>query len=262
MVLVNTKTLGAILFTIIAVLVACHAVVMTCYWETFCMGSRDAIRDFGYLFDLSREKNIPTWFSTSQLTAVGLLLVLIALIARRQGAPWGGWAALGGIFGYMSLDETAELHGFWGNLVDGTELMGDAHAGFAWVIPGAVIVAVVVLFFWRWVWALPARTRNMFILAGIVFVTGGLGFEMLGSLLADETFFNPSYLAASTAEEALEMAGVAIMLIGVIDHAQGVATAADAAFNGSVGAAEAWAADDHTQAMVGPEGLEPPTKAL
>jgi hypothetical protein len=42
-------------------------------------------------------------------------------------------------------------------------------------------------------------------------------------------------------------------LIGVIDHAQGVATAADAAFNGSVGAAEAWAADDHTQAMVGPE---------
>jgi hypothetical protein len=254
MMLVNTKTLGAILFVVIAVLVACHTIVMTCYWDSFCMGSRGAILDFGYLFDLSKGKNVPTWFSTTLLTAVGLLLAMIALMARRQAAASGAWAALSAMFVGLSLAETAELYWFWDNLMSGPALIGAADAAVAGIILGTVTAALVVLAFWRWIWTLPAPTRVMFILAGVVYVTGGLGFAFLGIVLADETFFNPAYLVVSTMEEALEMAAVTIMLIGVVDHAQGMNSVSDGS--------EPWYADNHAQAMVGPEGLEPPTKAL
>jgi hypothetical protein len=105
-----------VLFTAIAVLVACHAIVMTCYWETFCMGSRGAILDFGYLFDLSKEKNVPTWFSTSLLTAVGLLLVLVALIARRRAprlGPGPVWARCSVICRWMKRPNCTGSGAIW-----------------------------------------------------------------------------------------------------------------------------------------------------
>jgi hypothetical protein len=87
-------------------------------------------------------------------------------------------------------------------------------------LPGAVVVAAVGLVALRWALSLPEQTRNAFIIAGIVYVAGGLGFELIGSQVADETFLNPAYLLASGLEETLEMCGVVIMLVGVVMHLQ------------------------------------------
>src|SRR3970040_3063736 len=59
---------------------------------------------------LSYEGNLPTWYASSLLLACAILLGLIArdLPARAPGRLH--WWALAILFGYLSLDENAELH--------------------------------------------------------------------------------------------------------------------------------------------------------
>jgi len=44
---------------------------------------------------------------------------------------------------------------------------------------------VIGLAYLKFVWALPKRTRLHFIMAGVIFLTGALGVEMLGAREAD-----------------------------------------------------------------------------
>jgi hypothetical protein len=220
MMLIQPSRIAGLMLCAVAVLVVMHGIVIACYLQIACVASQALINDFGYLFDMNRETNIPAWFSSGQLLCVAFLLLLIMLNARRMGASSLPWALMTALFTYLSMDEATDFHGLWAGLVDAEALMGKEKAGFAWMLPGVVIVAIVGLLALRWVWQLPHRTRGFFILAGIVYVTGGLGFELLGSLVVDETFYNPAYLVVSTLEEALEMCGVIIMLVGVVDYLQ------------------------------------------
>ncbi len=128
------------------------------------------------------------------------------------------------IFLYMSMDEATDAHGLWRTGFTDYVIPGTNHASFAWIIPGLVIVCAVGLVYLRWLFSLPRRTAILFFVAGVVFVTGALVFEGIGAFLADATFFNPSYLVASTIEESLEIYGILIMLYAVLDYldSQGV----------------------------------------
>jgi hypothetical protein len=220
MVLVRPYSMGLMLLGAVLFLVVMHGVVTVCYLDYVCVAPPQFVYDFGYLFDMNKELNVPSWFSSSLLLASGLLLLLVGLNARRSGLPGLPWVLMTVLFFYMSMDESTDLHGFWGRVVDAEALMGKGKAGFAWVLPGAVVVAAVGLVALRWALSLPEQTRNAFIIAGIVYVAGGLGFELIGSQVADETFLNPAYLLASGLEETLEMCGVVIMLVGVVMHLQ------------------------------------------
>ena len=222
MLLARPFRIGWLLLCAVGVLVVLHGIVVVCYLQITCLVPQPVIYDNGYLFDMSKEANIPTWFSSAQLLGVAFLLLLVTLNARRLGARSTPWALMTALFVYLSMDEATDFHGLWAKVVDAEALMGEAKAGFAWMLPGVVIVAVVALVAVRWVWQLPPRTRGLFILAGVVYVTGGLGFELLGSLVVDETFYNPLYLVVATVEETLEMCGIIIMLVAVLDYLQGM----------------------------------------
>ncbi|MGL5010394.1 MAG: hypothetical protein ACRC6I_10960 [Paracoccaceae bacterium] len=209
------EKLGLLLGTAVLVLVALHAFVMTCWSGAYCSMVQGPVDTFGYLFDLSREKNVPAWFSVVLLM---LVAVGAAVIWAVQGArPWF-WLAV--LFTYMSLDEATDLHGLWPMAFDLYGVTDSQFSRFMWVVPGAVFVFVIAALFLRWVLSLPRRTMWYFVVAGAVFVTGGIGFEVVGSLVARADYFNPAYLVASTLEEALEMAGVVIMLMGLAAHAE------------------------------------------
>jgi len=130
---------------------------------------------------------------------------------------------------FMSLDEATDLHGLLRTGFEDFVIPGTRHAAFAWIIPGAGIVLVVGLLYLRWLCTLPRRTAILFFIAGTVFITGALVFETIGAFLADESFFNPSYLVAATIEEALEMYGILIMLFAVLDvlHSRGARIVTD-----------------------------------
>jgi hypothetical protein len=208
--------LGLSLGAAVLVLAALHGFVMTCWSASVCTAMQPAVDNFGYLVDMAREKNIPAWFSAALLLTVAIgaaVLGAVATVGQR------GWFWLAILFGYLSLDETTDLHGLWPMMFDLYGVTDGQFQLFLWVVPGAILVAIIGIAFLRWVLALPRRTRVYFLAAGTVFVTGGIGFEVVGALVADATYFTPAYLVAVTLEETLEMLGVVIMLMGLAAHA-------------------------------------------
>lgn len=210
--------IATILMCTIAILIVLHSFVMVCWLTKACGIAMGPINRAGYLFDLNREMNVPTWFSVLQLFVTACALAVAAWIQRVKKLPTTAWWGLVAIFLYMSLDEATDMHGLW--RADGYIIPGTTHQFFSWIIPATVLVIIVGVIYIRWLIALPRRTALLFFIAGVVYVTGALVFEGIGAVLADETFFNTSYLVVSTIEEALELSGVLIMLYAVFDYLQ------------------------------------------
>jgi hypothetical protein len=206
-----------VLLLVIAALVFAHLALHACYRVDVCAPLRPVARDLGYIFDLSVESNLPTWFSVIQLALSALALALVALVQRASDGDARRWWMLSLLFVYLSLDEATDLHGLWIRLVPNQSLLSE-RSGFDWVIPGVLIVLAVGAYFLPWLWRLPPRTRGLFVLAGALYVTGGLGLEAVGAFVADETWRNPAYVLTSTAEEALEMLGVLVILYATLAH--------------------------------------------
>lgn len=198
----------------ISCLIAIHCFVIVCWTLKSCAPLTAAVTNYGHLFDLNRELNVPSWASSVLIVLVGGACVLMGLAERQQGGRAWPWWGLGVVFTYMSLDEAAELHGLLAS--DKLALPGMTGAGFAWIVPGLILATLVALAYLRWVLGQPSEIRNLFFVAGTVYVSGALGFEALGGLLADPTYFNPAYLVASTIEETLEFLGMLIMLYAVL----------------------------------------------
>jgi hypothetical protein len=166
------------------------------------------------IFSLSYEQNIPTWYSSSLLLACSLLLFLIAAGTKRAGAPHvNHWRGLGVGFLYISLDEVASLHEYTGWLKLGGVLY------FSWVIPAAVVVLVIGVSYIKFLKHLPGPTRARFLLAGAIYVGGAVGMELpLGYWTERHGTNNFGYAAIDWVEESLEILGLTLFLLSLIDY--------------------------------------------
>ncbi|HUH00396.1 MAG TPA: hypothetical protein VML75_00295 [Kofleriaceae bacterium] len=161
---------------------------------------------------LSYEANLPTWYAASLLLACAIVLGLIACDA---GAPlrryWWGLAIM---FGYMSLDESAELHERLGGLVGTGGVLY-----FDWVIPAAIIVGAIGLIYLPFLRRLPAATRRHFVVAGAIYVTGALLMELpLGWWTERAGADNLTYALIDWVEESLEITGATWFLTALIAY--------------------------------------------
>ncbi len=175
------------------------------------------------LFDADREGNVPAWFSTVMLVVVALLSLGVSTLLRDRSAPlrWY-WAGLAVVFAYLSLDELAGVHE---ELVPRLSLAVEARGAltYPWTIVAAPLVALFVLVYARFLWALPRRTAGLLLLAGGLYVGGALGLEVGGGLIVDEDGeITLGYVLVTSAEELLEMIGAAVCLYAVADHARGL----------------------------------------
>lgn len=182
-------------------------------------------------FDLNREGNTPTLYQ-----ALSLLLCAAALWGigyaeaanptngaaghdRRRATP-RAWRGLALIFLYLACDEHFKLHErtidplrAWLNIREGV-------LRYAWVIPGAAVVALVALAYARFWFRLPRDTRWRFALAAVLFVGGALGMELVaGRVHTDFGYNSLPYIAAAQVEEVLEMAGVIVFMHALLRHA-------------------------------------------
>ena len=171
------------------------------------------------LFRLSEEQSLPTWYSVILLLACAAVLLLIASRQASGGAVTRkAWFVLGFIFVGMSIDEQIGFHETVGNY------LGDVvHTGgpltYAWVIPGALFVAVVGLYYLRAFRHLPRTYLALFFGAGAVYVSGALLAEMFEALVvsgreASSAALDVSYLL----QDPLEMAGTAIFLYALLRY--------------------------------------------
>ncbi|HED16951.1 MAG TPA: hypothetical protein ENI64_09105, partial [Gammaproteobacteria bacterium] len=71
-----------------------------------------ASQDLKVLFDITREANLPTWFSSTQAVVVGLLAWVYARqregLKPQQAAT--GWYVIAVFFSYLGIDDAAQLH--------------------------------------------------------------------------------------------------------------------------------------------------------
>jgi hypothetical protein len=90
---------------------------------------------------------------------------------------------------------------------------------FSWVLVGAPVVVAAGLYFLPFLFRLPAGLRWRFILAGAIYVSGALGLEMIGGKLASAAGMDaPAYRVAVSAEESMEITGLAVFAATLIGH--------------------------------------------
>jgi hypothetical protein len=165
------------------------------------------------------EANIPAWFSAALLLSCAFLLAAIASAHRQhRGGYVGRWLVLSFIFGFLSLDETAQLHELSiAPLRDMFDTTGFLY--YAWIIPAGICVALFVLGYLSFLAKLPARTRWLFLLAGALFVGGALGVEAVsGSHASLHGEQNLTYHLIITVEELCEMAGLVVFIYALLDY--------------------------------------------
>ncbi len=171
-------------------------------------------------FGLGEERNVPAAYSTVLLAVPAVLLLLIAFrVGRDRSEPILPWLLLGAGFAVMAADEFFALHETI-TLPSARLLVAcgfsPGHFGplaFAWVVPGLGLVVVLGLFFRRFLVRLSPATRNRFLVAAGVYLSGVLVMEMMGGWYFETIGkIDGRYMAFSQIEEALEMLGMVLFV--------------------------------------------------
>ncbi len=167
------------------------------------------------------ERNLPTYFSAHLLLVAAALLGFIAWWHHHRREPGvKHWAVLSGGFALMAVDELVTLHE---RLIAPTRaLLGGNDLGvfyFAWVLPAGLLVAVLALFYFRFWLRLPSPTRGRTLLAAALYLGGCIGCELIGGGYAERVGQeNLTYVAITTLEESLEMAGAIVFIGTLLDY--------------------------------------------
>jgi hypothetical protein len=165
----------------------------------------ETARDIGTFLYLGTEIAPGTWVASMLFITCSLLAAIGALVANASDQRWTrSWLLLAVVFCVLSLDEVANIHERLSPRI--SALVGDPSGvlTFAWVIPAValgVAFLVVEIPFLRHLG--PAGRR--LVVAGIVFVAGAVGLEMIeGDLSSRGNDEALSYGLLVTAEELLE----------------------------------------------------------
>ena len=171
------------------------------------------------LFSLDAEQNPPSLFSAGALL---LTAAVCGLCARQSDKKENSfWMLMAIVFAYLAIDEAVSLHEL---LVPRARIFFHASGTFAsaWVIPYGIALLIFLFFIFGPLMRLPAKTRNGFVIAGILFVTGALGFEMIAAWVYSAVIpWMTNSLAFSICvlcEESLEMLGIALALRTCLRH--------------------------------------------
>ena len=176
------------------------------------------INRFITFFQVSSEGTLPTCYSMITLAICSILLALIALAAIHMRCPFRvHWGILSIIFVIMALDEGLEFHDELETLLP-SALETTGPFFFSWVIPASVLVALIGLFYSRFLLSLPSRSRHLFILAAAVYIGGALGMEMVGANNYYQYGAALTYGIIATIEEVFEMSGIVIFIYALLDH--------------------------------------------
>ncbi|MFQ6483835.1 hypothetical protein [Brachybacterium epidermidis] len=168
-----------------------------------------------YLFDVGREYNIPTWYSSMLWALLGLLALFIGSQARRFRLSW----ILLGIVGMAaSIDEYQELHERLDGI--GFALRGylPFYVPFPWLVVGVPLALVVGALLLPLVLSLPRRTTLGIIAAGATFLSGAVGMELLSGyvLASQEWVVDSRYVLVTLIEETLEMLAIGLAVASLL----------------------------------------------
>ncbi len=169
-------------------------------------------------FDFNTERNIPTIYSSIALLVSSILLLSIALTHKKTKSSYIQWLVLSFIFLFLSLDELFLIHERFGRVTP-ESVKKSSLLYYAWVVPYGIALAVFVIAYLRFLFKLPKNIMILFLVSGAMFVSGAIGFEMLGG--RQDSLYgvdNILYAIFYTFEELLEMLGIALFIYTLLTH--------------------------------------------
>jgi hypothetical protein len=163
-------------------------------------------------FNVNRESNIPTWFSSIMLATAAGLLALIAYLKHGSRDPFAGrWLILAVIFLFLSCDETALLHERSTAFV--VLFVKNKFLSYvAWVVPAGILLVVFAVGYLKFLLHLPPRFRKLFVVAGALYVMGAFGMELVTGAIGRLVLNGRVHFLFEASEEMMEMAGVILFL--------------------------------------------------
>ncbi len=177
-----------------------------------------------HLLDLGNEMNLPTWYSSTKLFFISVLLGIFALrnIDRSIKTSWVllSFAAL---FLAFSIDEVALIHEWLGIKLDNFILPSGKRKDtfftetgiwmFALGVP-VFLFCLLLLFYGHQYFKKPRRAPWKFMLGLCVFFGGAIGVETLSNVTRKNKF---AFVMENFFEEGLEMVGATIILWAILD---------------------------------------------
>lgn len=218
-------------------LILCE-IVLGILHATFTWGEVERMK-LANMFNVGKESNVPTWFSSSQFLLLGLVCGSICLL-KKYLYPGNRFAylwlvcAVGAVF--LSVDESALIHETFGSVFGGyldsneTPLMDrmlENFQSYYWAlvyVPIALPVAIGLgVFFWKEL----GRYRYLPIIGMIVFLMGAVGVDFVEGTYydvdEDEIVGFARWLVVDLdsylIEEMAEMLGVTLVLVGCLCRA-------------------------------------------
>ncbi len=165
-------------------------------------------------FDVGEEISLPSWFSSVNLFVSSILVFLVYKCSENETAlVHRYWLVLSGVFAYLSLDESAEIHERFNRFSSFTKNIFPVLETHSWVFFGTVLSILFVATFVPFLLRIHRRTAVMFIIAGAIFVSGSIGFEFIGAVMRYTGYAQSTdliYKLRRIVEESLEIYGIVI----------------------------------------------------
>ena len=145
------------------------------------------------------------------------MLTIVATIKKTINSRYAkSWFALSLVFLYLAVDENCNIHELLIPLIrNAFHTKGFLY--FPWIIFGFIFIIVFLISFRELIYSLPSKIRNLFLIAGGIYITGVLGLESVGGYFGDAIGFDTkAYWITSTIEELLEMFGIVIFIYSLL----------------------------------------------
>lgn len=170
-------------------------------------------------FYVDYESNISTLYNVCLLLLSSVLLWLIRHTCTQRRVKRHYWTVLAVIFLLMSIDESTGIHELFNVSTLREYAPQNRFLHWTWVIPGALFVAGVFLYYIPFLRALPRRTAGLMLVAGAIYVGGAIGMELVGSVVLEtHDFLSGPYTLAMHAEELMEMTGLVVFIYALLDY--------------------------------------------
>jgi hypothetical protein len=170
------------------------------------------------LFNIDAEKNIPSLYSGVQLLLSSLLLSMVAIVKRQtKGSYVKHWYGLSVIFLYLALDEWFAIHETLNPVLH--QFIQNSPAARLDILNLIFLITFVVIYT-KFVLNLPSRIKLLFIISGVLYVTGAIAIEIIGENFFSYIYHKPRLASQiiSTLEEFLEMLGINLFIYAILLH--------------------------------------------
>jgi hypothetical protein len=206
----------AVLLIALVVIISVHLLLQFLNLNVF-HEQHGAVYELSNRFDLDDESSVPTWLSQFLLLVIACAAG-VAAWTQRLRAPRLLWGAITLIALVFSIDEVAILHEYVLEMLH-TAFLGDTASNFshnAWLVVAPFVLAGSCLLVWLMYRHFPKRTLVLLTIAGMVFVSGAMGVDIVTSSGHFSAFMSQGALVAL--EEGMELAGSMLALYAIVDY--------------------------------------------